>query len=232
MLRTILVSLIVILSGCASTQNEKLTSKRIGVLTPESHNNQFCYLYKGVTVFNNESAREELSPNFSNSFNASVGKGITKSGNIPVSLGKLPAHKISSYFERKEWDHSITLTKDGRKYIESLLESNQVDYILLPWLYDLERCMVSVEVGYSDLEYALDSNVQLHLLNAQTLQHIQSRHVSSVNSMRPIYLPKNKATPTITDKAKLSEKLYVELEDDVFRLLDGDCCYSKRNDLP
>ncbi len=92
--------------------------------------------------------------------------------------------------------------------------------------------MVSVEVGYSDLEYALDSNVQLHLLNAQTLQHIQSRHVNSVNSMRPIYLPKDKAAPTITDKAKLSEKLYVELEDDVFRLLDGDCCYSKRNDLP
>ena len=232
MLRTILITLIVVLSGCASTQNEKLASKRIGVLTLESHNNQFCYLYKGVTVFNNESESEELSPSFSDSYNTSVAKGITNSGNLSVSLGKLPAHKISSYFERKEWDHSVTLTQEGRKYIESLLETNQVDYILLPWLYDLDRCMVSVEVGYSDLEYALDSNVQLHLLNAYNFQHMQSRQVNSINSMRPIYLPKDKAAPTATDKAKLSEKLFIELEDDVFRLLEGDCCYSKRNDLP
>lgn len=232
MLRTIFISLIVILSGCASTENEKITSKRVGILTPESHNNQFCYLYKGVTVFNNESASEELSPNFSESYNESVSKGIKKSGNMAVALGKLPAYKIESYFERKDWDHSITLTQEGRKYIQSLLESNQVDYILLPWLYDLDRCMISVEIGYYDLEYALNSNVQLHLLNAKTLQHMQFRQVNAINSMRPIYLPKDKAAPTATDKAKLSEKLYVELEDDVFRLLDGDCCYSKRDDLP
>lgn len=232
MLRTILISLIVVLSGCASTHNEKLTSKRVGVLTPESHNNQFCYLYKGVTVFNNESASEELSPNFSDSYKESVGKGITKSGNMPVYLGKLPVQKISAYFERKDWDHSVTLTQDGRKYIESLLELNQVDYILLPWLYDLERCMVSVEVGYSDQEYALDSNVQLHLLDANTLEHMQSRQVNSINSMRPIFSPKDKTAPTSADMEKLSENLYMELEDDVFRLLEGDCCYSKRNDLP
>lgn len=232
MFRTMLIVLIVVLSGCASTHNEKLTSKRVGVLTPESHNNQFCYLYKGIKVFNNESESEELSPNFSISFNTYVGKGISKSGNIPVSLGKLPVHKISDYFERKEWDHSITLTQDGRNYIDSLLESRQVDYILLPWLYDLERCMVSVEVGYSDLEYTLGSNIQLHLLNAQTLQQMQFRQVNSINSTRPIYLPKDKAAPSTADKVKLAERLYVELEDDVFRLLDGDCCYSKRNDLP
>ncbi len=232
MFRTILIILIVVLSGCASTQNEKLTSKKVGVLIPESHNNQFCYLYKGVTVFNNESESEELSPNFSNSFNTYVDKGISKSGNIPVSLGTISVHKISDYFERKEWDHSITITQDGRNYIESLLESRQIDYILLPWLYDLERCMVSIEVGYSDLEYALDSNIQLHLLNAQTLQHMQFRQVNSINSTRPIYLPKDKAAPSTADKVKLAERLYVELEDDVFRLLDGDCCYSKRNDLP
>ncbi|MFT2092854.1 hypothetical protein [Paraglaciecola sp. 2405UD69-4] len=232
MVRIITVTLFIILSGCASTQNEKLTSKRVGVLTPEAHNNQFCYLYKGVTVFNNEFESENLVPNFSESYSEYVNKGITKSGNVPIHLGKLPANKISHYFERKEWDHSITLTQEGRSYIEAQLKTHQVDYILLPWLYSLDRCMVSVEVGYSDLDYALNSNVQLHLLNAQTLQHMQSRQVNSINSARSVYLPENKATPTPIDKTKLSEKLYVELEDDVFRLLDGDCCYSKRDDLP
>lgn len=232
MLRIFIFFLIAVLAGCASTQNEKLVSKRIGVLTPESHKNQFCYIYMGVTALNNFAVKEELKPNFSDSFEKFVSNGITKSGNVPVSLGILPANNISSYFERKAWDHSIALTPDGLKFVQNLLESNQVDYIILPWLYDLENCMVSAKIGSSDVDYELNSNIQLHLLKAQDLKHIQSRQVNSINSMRETYLPKDKSNPTTTDKLKLSQMLYIELEDDVFRLLDGDCCYSKRSDLP
>ncbi len=132
MLRTILISLIVILSGCVSTQNEKLTSKRVGVLTPESHNNQFCYLYRGVTVFNNESARVELSPNFSNSFNTSVGKGITKSGNIPVSLGKLPAHKSQVILNVKSGIIQLLLLRMVASILRACL--NQTKLIIFSYL--------------------------------------------------------------------------------------------------
>lgn len=232
MLRVIVFFLIIILAGCASTQNETLVSKKIGVLTPESHNNQFCYVYMGGTVLNNIAIKEELKPNFSDSFEKFVSNGITKSGNIPVSLGMLPANMISSYFERKAWDHSLTLTPDGRKFVQNLLESNQVDYIIVPWLYNLDDCMVSAKIGISDVDYDLNSNIQLHLLKAQDLQHIQSRQVNSLNSMREIHLPKDKSTPTTAEKLKLSQMLYIELEDDVFRLLEGDCCYFKRSDLP
>jgi hypothetical protein len=232
MFRAVFLILLFGMAGCASTQNQKITAQRIGVLVPESHNNQFCYVYKGVTAFNNESVKEQLTPNFSEQYGLYANRGIIKSGNIPVSLGNLAVKDISSYFVRKDWDHSISLTEKGKVFFRQLTSSNQIDLILLPWLYDAERCMVGAVLGYTDLEYELNSNIQLHLIDAKSFSHLQSRQVNSINSTRPVSIPSDKPKPSEEDRRKLAEKLYVELEDDVYRLLEGDCCYSKRTDLP
>ena len=220
------------LYGCASTQNTKVTSKKVGIIVPENHNNNFCYLYRGVTIFNNEHIKEQLSPNFSVSYLAHASDGVRKAGNTPVNLGAIEVEQILEFFVRKEWDHSITPTPAGREYLRELFKSQEVDYVLLPWLHNIRRCMIGVTVGYSDLEYELDSNIQLHLLDSATLAHMRHRQVSSINSTRPTFLPVNKSEPNKNDKNELANRFYKELEDDVYRLLEGDCCYWKRTDLP
>ncbi len=86
MLRYCFVLCLVVLFGCASTSNMKLTSKNIGVFIPNVKDAMFCYAYIGGTVFHNIKSKSLIESDYAQSYEKSVSKAGRDRERISTSL--------------------------------------------------------------------------------------------------------------------------------------------------
>ncbi|WP_066017375.1 hypothetical protein [Endozoicomonas atrinae] len=115
-------------TGCASqVKIEQISNKRIGYSSPIGYESNLCHGYTGITVFQNTGTKHELSSSISKMYQDALELGIKNTGNTPVYLGELSLINNSEYAKFSEWDHSIALTDNGKRYLNKKIKDENID---------------------------------------------------------------------------------------------------------
>lgn len=221
-----LLTLLILLSGCStiSSKNINVNNGKIGYVVPIEHNNQFCYLYLGITAFNNEYVTANLEPNYSVSYKSTLETAIKESGNTPVEVARLSFDDISRYFARSAWDHSMTITPEGVQYFKTVEKMKDTDFILVPWLTEKRSCLVNTGTEVTGQFSNINSDVHMYLLKSTDLSFSQARQIGWHNHKNPMFRPVNKFNPSDEDRMYLAEQVYTLMKNQVRVLINGNCC--------
>jgi len=230
-MKKLIISFVVFaLVGCVS--NMKLPKATVGSFSPDDNANDFCQWYTGFTVFDNTRKRYRFKSDFSAIYKLGMKRGISKYGSRFVDLGDIPVKKLLDFFIRDSWDGRLTMTDEGRKYFSSNETLMKTDYFVVPWVWRENGCVVTWENGTNSIKGELISKFKVAIIRTSDFNNVGDRLLVSGSSLRDIHNPLHTFDISQEDIELFMKDMSGVIEDQVFRLLEGDDYYQKRKDIP